>query len=582
MTTRSRENVMSEKSIDARGKEILEDLFKSRELLLDQQILAKLKKSLPDEKVIEAVFDYYKKKLDYINRKANKFKQAILRKYTNLTTSQIIEKAKKYTKKYDLSEGEFRAFINSLLSDTTQPYHSMFNIPSTPMARTLGYNVNSYMGDSLVISGESDQKDFKEIMEIEKASKALHSRLIMQSLMYTDCHPDAMSGIFDSTKYNSLNYVHPVVAALFLPKVPYLEERMLLTSIAGIIKAKSEGKPIMTQPEFELYWDLITDPAQSVCVTENNKVLGDLKERTKLQVKLWESVMNLRLGRYYADDMIGFMNVIESCRSSIFDAPDLVFSHDEGTILRRILNAFALRPTVVSISSLGGFPMTAATFSLPPASYTQVTTIPMINMRLPQNIGIPGYQAPTVSLNDALNQPQWFIEGKTPVAKTQSIIHSRDVLFFYVDRRFKSFNYAALNRPFVLTGLPPSLSGLDTINETKVDFSLNLRVGNDDFLLRSVVFIELSKIAQGKNMITGCSTGIVIAKDLSKGQALDVFCQYDPQGAGYTHILADGSTQRYAPVSFLPDVSTSTTVVDRAFFPLASTRGCIFMFVKQH
>ena len=580
--TRLRGNV-SERSVDNHGKEVLEKIFKSKELLLDQQVLSQLRKALPDAKVVDTVFDYYKKRLEHIKAKSNKFKQALLRKYSmaNLSTDEIIRKAKKYTKKYDLSDGEFSMFINMLLNDPSQPYHSIYNIPSTPMSRTLGYSVDAVMGDKLVI-GENDFPHFKKIMELEQLTRQLHNQLVLQTLSYTDCGPDALNGKFDKLKHNAFAHVHPIIAAMFLPKVPYLDEHILLASIANIIKCKNEGKPIMTQHEYELYWDLITDPNQSVCVTDNTKTMEDLKNRVVLQSKLWESVMHLRLGRYYEDDTAGFLNAIETCNNSIFDAPDLAYSHDEGTILRRILNAFSLRPTVVSVSSLSGMSATLSTMSIPAASYTQVTTVPMINLRLPRQLGSSPTNLTTVSLTDSLNQPQWFIEGKTLVPKSQSIVHSRDVIFFYVDRRFKAFNYASMNKPYMFTGLPPTLSGLDSVNDMRVQFNPDIRIGNDDFDLRSVVFVEVTNFGdKGGKAITGCSAGIVIPADPDKGVAVEEYFQYDPQGAGFTHVLDDGSQVNYAPIAALRKVGYGMTE-ERAFYPLAERRGTIFMYVKRH
>lgn len=580
--TRSRGNV-SERTVDTHGKEILEKIFKSREILLDQQVIAQLRKALPDEKVVDAVFDYYKKRLDHIKIKSNKFKQALLRKYSlqNLSTKQMIEKAKKFTKKYDLSEGEFHMFITMLLTDVSQPYQGVFNIPSTPMSRTLGYSTAAVMGDKLIV-GENDLPAFQKIMELDRITKQLHKQLILQTLTYTDCGPDALNGTFDKNKHNAFKYVHPVIAALFLPKVPYLDEQMLLASISNIVKCKHEGTPIVTHNEYELYWDLITDPNHTVCVTDNTKTMDDLKNRVVLQTKLWESVMNLRLGRYYADDMAGFLAAVETCQNSIFDAPDLVYTHDEGTILRRLLNVFSLRPTVVSISALSGLPATFTTMSLSPVSYTQITTVPMINLRLPRQLGNSPIGMQTVSLTDAFNQPQWFIEGKTIVPKTQSIVHSRDVLFFYIDRRYKAFNYATLNKPFMFTGFPPSMSGLDSVNDTRINFSTTIRVGDDDFDLRSVVFVEVTNLGadKGGKIITGCSTGIVIPPSQEKGTFEEEFFQYNPQGAGFTRILPDGDQVSCAPITALR--KTGFGIDDEvAFFPLAERRGSIFMYVKK-
>lgn len=580
--TRLRGNV-SEKSIDSHGKDALEKIFKSREILLDQQVISQLKKTLSDSKLVDVVFDFYKKRLEQIKEKSNKFKQALLRKYSlrGLSTRELIEKAKKYTKKYDLTEGEFQMFVNLLLNEPTQQYQSMFNIPSTPMSRTLGYSADAVMGDKLVI-GENDFPHFKTIMDLEKTTKQLHNQLVLQTLTYSDCGPDALNGKFNKSRDNPFKYVHPIIAAMFLPKVPYLDEHMLLASIPNIIKCKNEGKPIITINEYELYWDMITDPNQSVCVTDNSKTMEDLKNRSVLQTKLWESVMNLRMGKYYADDMSGFLSAIETCQNSIFDAPDLVYTHDEGTVLRRILNAFSLRPTVVSISSISGLPMAVSTLSLSPAQFSQVTTVPMINLRLPRTIGSSQVSLATVSLTDSLSQSQWFIEGKTLVPKAQTIVHSRDVLFFYVDRRFKSYNYASYNKPYVFTGLPPTMSGLDSINETRVQFSQSVRVGEQDFDLRSVVFAEVTNLGKnGGKLITGCTAGVVMYPDPAKGISTEEYVLYDPKSSGSLKMGADRTPYQTEPMSAIRKLGMGASD-DSAFYPMAEKQGTVFMYVKRH
>lgn len=574
--TRSRGNV-SEKSVGQHEKDVLEKLFKSRDLLLDQQVISQLKKSLSDSKIVEATFDYYKKRLEHIKAKANKFKQALLRKYglANLSTKQLIEKAKKYTKKYELSEGEFQMFINLLLSDESHPqYRSMFNIPATPMSRTLGYSVDAVMGDKLNVP-ESEFENLQKILQMDKLTKTFHSQMILQTLMYTDCQLPALTGKFDKAKNNAFRYIHPIIAALFMPKISYVESHMLLASISNIVKCKNEGKPIMTLPEYEVYWDLITDPNSNVCVTDANKTITDLMHRVTLQNKLWEAVSNLRQGKYYVDDA-GFIAAIEACQSSVFDAPDLIYSHDEGTILRRLLNAFSLRPTVVQISTLTGIPV-GTSLSLSPASYTQLTTIPMINLRLPNAYGTTGIT--NVSLAQAMSQPQWFIEGKTLVPKTQQIVHSREVLFFYVDRRYKAARFAAFSQPFVFRDLPQTMSGLDTINELPVAFDLSMLVGSDEFQLRSVVCVEMGQVGEKRlNIIVGSTALIVIPSDVTKGTS-ETFLQYDPQGAALGHTDASGAYVQYDPVSILPKFSVGAST--RSFYSLAEKRGCTFMYVKK-
>jgi hypothetical protein len=398
--------------------------------------------------------------------------------------------------------------------------------------------------------------------------------------MYSDCNPEALIGEFDKKRHNQFNYVHPVIAALFLPKIKLLDEHLLLASISNIVKCKSVGKPLLTQPDFELYWDLITDPNQTVCVSDNSKTLTDLLQRVQLQNALWESVMKLRTGKYYDENTPVFFDVLEKCQTSMFDAPDLTYSHDEGTILRRILNVFSLRPTVVNISSFNVPQTSLTTMSLSPSTYTQTTTTPMLNLRLPSNASSPGAIVSSMNLTAAMNQPQWYIEGKVLVPKTQSVVHSRDVLFFYVDRRFKSFNYMNFNRPYVFTGLPQTLSGVDSVNDMPVKFERTEIVGNDYFDLRSVVCVELSALPSGGRVVTGSVTCVRIPANVNEGRMTDRFIQYDPQGAGFMHTDVSGNYVTYGPITGIEEIVPPTSNV-RSFFPLVERYGTLFVYVKR-
>lgn len=567
-----------ERNIDAKAKEILDSIYKSPNLLHDYEVIALIKKNYPDQKkMVDFVFDHYAKRLDYIRSKANKFANALLRKYSpvHFSTSLLAEKGKKFKDKYGLSDAEYQMFINIILTGKGQ--QNRYNIPNSPMSKALGFTVDTAV-EKMVI-GEGDAEDVKVILAKQKEYQPLHSQLIMQTLLYEDCSLDAITGKFDRSKHNALNYIHPVVAALFLPKFDYVDERMLLASLANVVKAKIEGLPIQTSPEYELYYDLITDPNQSACVIDEKKPIADLKNRVLLQTKLWESVMKLRQGQYYADELAKFMNVIESCQSSVFDAPDLAYTRDEGTILRRIFNAFSLRPTHVKIASQFGSGVTTPfSISVAPAAFDQLTTIPMIQVRLP--IGDAGA---SVDISKAIDQSQWYLDGKNLVMKSQSIVQSRDIIVFYVNRRFSSQNYAMLSRPNVFTGLPLTMTGLESINDASVLVEETLKVGSDIFGIRSVVFINVSDIKQGEkdtHLITGCSAGIVVKKDPAHVAVGEDYILYDPQNAG--RIAADGKPVE--PIQLLNKWANPLDTMDeqsKAFFSRAHTRGTVFIYQKS-
>lgn len=573
-------------SKDFKGKDALEKILKKNEILPDPQVIIELRKEISDGKVVEAVFDQYKKRLEAIKPHALKFKNALLSKYSTagLSLAQLIEKGRKYKKKYDLSDGEFSMFINLVLSDRTYAYPNMYNIPSTSMSKTLGYSVDAVMGDKLNFT-EAETSDLQVILTKNAEYKQIHSQLVMQSLIYHDCSPDALSGKFESKKDLAFNFVHPVIAALFLPKIPYLDQHMLLASISNIVKTKSEGKPIMTQPEYELYWDMITDPNQMACATEGMKPMADLRNRVILQTKLWESVMLLRQGKYYKDDMAKFMMAVENCQNSIFDAPDLTFIHDEGTILRRILNAFSMRPTVVSIAPLFSGPVTTSyALTAAPLSVGQITTVPMINMRLPTGpMGIvPGVTKTTIALRDALAQPQWFIEGKTLVPKSQNIVHSRDLIFFYANRRFQTMNYSTLTQPYVFKALPTTMTGIQTLNDLPIMIDPSMIIGDEEFHLRSVVVVEESRTESGKKFISGCNTLIVYPINVTSGHMSNDYLMYDPQMAGIK-IPSAGTFVQNDPITWIPYSNppfVAGTPSVESFLDRAQKRGTIYMYAK--
>ena len=89
-----------------------------------------------------------------------------------------------------------------------------------------------------------------------------------------------------------------------------------------------------------------------ICST--NSVLADLRNRVRVQEMVRNAVWNLRNGHVFECDNTNFVTALDSCRQSAFDSPNLLFSQDEGVLMRRLLSIFALRPTYVTTRSLAG------------------------------------------------------------------------------------------------------------------------------------------------------------------------------------------------------------------------------------
>ena len=550
----------------------------------DYQAWQKLKAKYGNNpELMEKILEAYKEKLQRIYKKAKKFKQVLYDRYAglNLPYGEILKKAKKYQRKYKFTDEEFDMFIILSMTDKSLKYSS--SIPSTKMAKTLGYDAFLAASSKLNVKAE-EQSIVEEIINRYGETKPLHAQILLQSLTYQDCAPEALSGEFDAKKHNPYSYVHPVVAALFIPRIKCLDEQMLMANIGYIVNCKAHEQPIMTAPDFKLYWDMIYDPNDVACTIVTNAVM-DLKNRFILQTQLWDAVMNLRQGRYYLekDGLVKFMQALENCRNVIHDAPDLTYVKDEGTILRRLLSAFSMYPTYVSINRLWGL-LIGTQYGYPSSpleatGFSNITRVPMITLRLPlMNIT---NNSRAVSLEEALTQPQWFVENKVIVPKSLQIIHSNDVLFFYVGRRYQTINIARMAVPYNFTHLPMTVTGWESLNPHPVNAPKQMTIMNDTYELRSVVLVEKTNVRGGRDMIVGSSALIISQRNPSTNVYDETCFMYDPQGAGLMYNDNAGGYTREKPIKLVPSMLPFYPQSGiESFDQKASTRGTIFMYQK--
>ena len=528
-----------------------------------------------------------KDKLQNVYKKAKKFKQLVYDKYShlNLPFSEMLRKAKKYARKYQISDDDFDMFKMFAFTDKQSPYALM--LPQTPMSKALGYDVSLTPSSKMNVKPE-DIATVREIVDVMyPTTRPLHSQIVMQSLQYRDCAPEAITGKFNPEKHNNFAYIHPIVAALFLPKVQYLDEQILLSNIGYLVKSKYEGTQIMSKPDYDLYWAMISDPNDGACNVEN--AVKDLKYRYDLQIKMWEDVLCLRQGKYYTDmaSVIKFSQTLDKCRLNIYDAPDLAYVKDEGTILRRILSAFSIRPTLISTNRLYSSPIgmqygfNSAIPELPGlANAGNVTQVPMIVLRLPPNTqGMGVTTGGAITLASALNQPEWFIENKILVPKSRQLIHSRDVLFFYVNRRYQTTNIAYLGAPCTFNAFPMTISGWEKLNDSTVNADQILTIQNEDYVLRSIVTVDTID-QQGQKVITGSSTMIYIPIDYDTGITQDTRILYDPASVSRKLLTATGEYERNDPIQWIPKEAAIYGNQD-SWGLRSRTRGTIYMYVKK-
>jgi hypothetical protein len=310
--------------------------------------------------------------------------------------------------------------------------------------------------------------------------------------------------MFDQNKHDVNRYVHPVLAAFFLPKLQEIEERMLYANIAGIVNTRYNKERIITKPDYELFYSMVVDPTDAVC--DNASPIKDIKSRFEVQAQLWNNVYNLRNGKFYEANSFDFISYIDKCRVSNVDNPDVMYLSDEGVILRRLFAVFAFRPIIVQTQPVSGF-ITSNPLNLP-VNVSSITSIPYITYKLPAVL----VQGQTYSLSDANSQIQFYMENGSFVPKITQIISCNGPIVFYVPRRSISLPVRVANpqlSPFGFAELMSSTRHYHNINGIEIDYQQTIDLTQQytntvfSYYLRSAVVLE--KYSQ-TNIILGHMT----------------------------------------------------------------------------
>lgn len=588
---------------------------------------ADLAKRYPNiENIIDEYQRFRAKRYADIKKKARKWAEKILQKYATgkKTTYEILKKMLKHKAEYNWSDMDydlFRKELSDLLTGKRAmeiEYNQNLIAYRSRISQALGYKpIREEEGLKIK---DTEQGILAEILRMYDRYLALHNQVFMHSLTYEDTSLVAITGEYKREHHIASNYIHPIIACMFIPKFDVFEIHMLYSNFGKIIKDRHERKPIVTEPDALLYYDIISDPNDVVC--EVSSPITDIRNRYQVQIHLWETVLKLRNGKYYeATSISEFIASLNACRNNLYDNTDLIYNQDDGAIMRRLMSVFSLRPTFIatkpiySIASLGQcglnflVPQTT-TFGtaqglLPFVSqpvYT-ITSIPMITLQ------IPPYQtddAQPIDLKSAINQTIWINENKTIVPKEQTIIYSKEVLIFYVNRRIQRIQIRTFANPLTFSQLPLTMSSFDRLNKYPliVPDRISIRSSSDEaFELRSVVAVTETTIRQTgaeTSIITGSVGLIATHRNPLQGTFEPNHLLYDPFGASLPvkHPLwgrdAEDAGQccnprpydgfvTNKPFSFIN--SYISPVIDGiepspSFYDRASKNGTIFIYAK--
>lgn len=449
---------------------------------IDSNLISYLRGKYSDNAVVDIILDEFRMRKTKLEKIAKHFINKFQEKYgSGLAMNVILKKLLKYKKKYDLSDDEFyivkSSFEKDFYNENKNKTVSNMSIDNN-MSKVLG-SPYIYNNDSLRPSSNDDFKNVQEIIKQNKLSQQLYTQIVVQTSTYENFNPTSLFGKFNIDRHSPNVYIHPVLVALFTPKLYEVEMRMLYSNIAEIVESRYEKKQIDTEPNSRLLYYLVNDPSDIVC--SSRSPLEDLKERSAVQIQLWENVLNLRNGKYYDVSSTGFLNVIDRCKISNFDNPDLVMLGDEGVVLRRLFNVFSFRPIVVQTMPIIGN-IVNNPYSIPIINNV-ISTLPYITYRISSVGQENGY-----TLENSKTFLQFYFENKTFVPKTTNILYIYGPLVFYIPRRF--MNIPIIMPPSVMSLPMTKHSNLKTIT-TNVDIPKQLNINtNINVYLKSIVCIE--------------------------------------------------------------------------------------------
>lgn len=448
--------------------------------------LLRLQQKYGNSDLVDQIQTSFLEKRNRSIKRGQKFAKLIRDKYQqrNMPYHHILEKARMYKKKYGLSEEEFHVFRRAYESYLEGNDMGEVLAPMTNMMKLLGNVESVHMQDGARTLSGKDEHHMNEIMKMYQVSRNLHSQIVLQCIKYHDVDLNAfIDSKFETGRgYGKGDHVHPIIVAMFLPKIKVFENHFLMSNMAGIARARFQRQnQLDTKADYDLMYALITDPDDVVCSTDST--VDDLMKRTNVQGELWNCVLHMRNGTYYDQSFNNFITAIDMCRINKYDNPELIYGRNDAVIMKRLLSVFSFRPTIVATTT--GLALNQNN-SFMQSVRPSVTTIPMINLRLPPTISTND-ETGVLQLDSGLSIEQTFVENSQFVNKQTQIIYSKGVIMFFVDRRS---NYIKLPgaQSFNLGKLPKTISGsYERVNTAEVSYQTTMNVNGDLFQLRSVI-----------------------------------------------------------------------------------------------
>jgi hypothetical protein len=200
-----------------------------------QTTIAELIRKYPntDEDIIYALSRKGSKEREKRVRAAKEIAEKVYKKFSSgkRPFHEILEKMMKYkndNKWSDVEYDEFRKQLQFLLTGVRASevdYNQNIATNRSRINRALG-NSRTVIDDGLKIK-ETEHGTLAKILSMYDNSKSIHNAVYMHSLMYEDCSLVATTGEYKRERHIASNYIHPLIACMFIPKFDIFEITML-------------------------------------------------------------------------------------------------------------------------------------------------------------------------------------------------------------------------------------------------------------------------------------------------------------------------------------------------------------------
>tara|TARA_B110000208_G_scaffold186348_2_gene242796 strand:+ start:129 stop:1982 length:1854 start_codon:yes stop_codon:yes gene_type:complete len=509
---------------------------------LTESMVSRLRNKYNDQDVLDQIQETFMDLSKEQKINAKKFARKVLEKYgTNYPLHVLLEKSYKYKTKNNLSDSEYqifkRAYSKYILgsNESSNELKQTYYTPLTYMTKVLGNS--DRLGDGINVK-EDEYKLVDEILKLYSHTKQLHSQVSLQSLTYPaeGFSMASITGRYDrrTNMQNPSCHIHPMLAAMFIPKFQIFDDHILLGSIPKIVFHRKNKQRLVTKADYELFYDLISDPTDMACSSVSP--VHDLKIRSELQYSIWQSVLKLRVGQYYDCISNQFLVSTDNCKLNDNQAgPDYLNVGDEGLMLRKLLNAFSIRPTIVKTIPRMNVMQTMNYQNRPHNSgqSIKIETTPMLTMRIQHNTGTQ-YQ-----VSDLLSSVQYVYDRdvKSIVPKQTDIVYSKSVIIVNIPRRQMVIDYRNLISPqSEWTAMPKNFNGINKALSTPVVCNQSLEVNNEYYHLASAIKLDVSPLGSGdNNNIIGLSTILVNRNVVHQAQMSNPdYLLYNPKDVNST------------------------------------------------